>query len=154
EKILSLRPDLIEAEINLGLMDQLSGDLHAAIACFEHVLAKDQTLYAPNLLTGLDYLKFDDPIRALPYVKRAAANKPDSTEALIGLANSYLQLHRYSEAEEQFKRATELESGKNADAWYGLGATYLSMEKEAEGSLRHSSSPFRDVLLGEAYLEQ
>ncbi len=154
KKILSLQPDLIEAEINLGLMDQLSGDLHAAIACFEHVLAKDPALYAPNLLTGLDYLKFDDPGRALTYLKRAAASKPDSAEALVGLANSYLQLHRYADAEEQFKRATELQDGKDADAWYGLGATYLSMEKEAEGGLRHSSSPFRDVLLGEAYSEQ
>ena len=154
KKILSLQPDLLEAEINLGLMRQLSGDLHAAISCFQHVLAKDQTLYAPNLLTGLDYLKLGHPGDALPYLKRATVAKPNSTEALVGLANSYLQLHRYSEAEEQFKRATELQDGKNADAWYGLGATYLSMEKEAEGGLRHSSSPFRGVLLGEAYLEQ
>jgi tetratricopeptide (TPR) repeat protein len=154
EKILSLQPDLIEAEINLGLMHQLSGDLHAAMSCFQHALAKDQTLYAPNLLIGLDYLKLDDPGDALPYLKRATASKPHSAESLVGLANSYLQLHRYSEAEEQFKQATELQDGKNADAWYGLGATYFSMEKEAEGGLRHSSSPFRDVLLGEAYLEQ
>src|ERR1035437_3204441 len=87
KKILSLQPDLLEAEINLGLMRQLSGDLHAAISCFQHVLAKDQTLYAPNLLTGLDYLKLGHPGDALPYLKRATVAKPNSTEALVGLAN-------------------------------------------------------------------
>lgn len=154
KKILVLQPGLIEAEVNLGLMYQLTGDLHAAISCFQHVLVKDQALYAPNLLTGLDYLKLDSPGDALPYLLRATAAKPNSVEALAGLANSYLQLHRYPEAEAQFRRATELNDGKDADAWYGLGATYLSMEKEAEGGLRRTSSPFRAVLLGEAYLEQ
>jgi tetratricopeptide (TPR) repeat protein len=153
-KILLMQPDLIEAEVNLGLMYQLADDPHAAISCFQRVLAKDQMLYAPNLFTGLDYLKLDKPGDALPYLKRALAANPHSYESQVGLANSYLQLHRYAEAEEQFKRATGLQDGKNADAWYGLGATYLSMEKEAEAGLERSSSPFRNVLLGEAYLEQ
>ena len=153
-KILLLDPSLMEAEVNLGLMYQLTGDLHAAISCFQHVLIKDQTLYAPNLLAGLDYLKLDSPGDALPYLQRATSSNPRSIEALVALANSYLQLHRYSEAAEQFKRATEMQDGKNADAWYGLGATYLSIEKEAEEGIRQPSSPFRGVLLGEAYLEQ
>ena len=142
-KVLQLQPDLTEAEVNLGLMYQLTNDLHSAISCFEHVLIKEPTLYAPNLLTGLDYLKLDSPGDALPYLKRALASNPHSTEALVGLANSYLQLHRYSEAAEQFKQATEMQDGKNADAWYGLGATYLSIEKEAEEGLRQPASPFR-----------
>lgn len=154
KKILLLQPDLMEAEVNLGLMYQLSGDLHAAISCFQHVLVKDQALYAPNLFAGLDYLKLDNPGDALPYLKRATTTNPRSMEALVGLANSYLQLHRYSEAAEQFKLATTMQDGKNADAWYGLGATFLSIEKEAEQGLRPTSSPFRQVLLGEAYLEQ
>lgn len=153
-KILALEPDLLEAEVNLGLMDQLSGDLHAALACFQHALAKDATLFAPNLMAGLDYLKLDDPQAALPLLERAVAANPRSAEALTGLANSELQLHRYAEAEARFQEATELNNGRNADAWYGLGATYFSMEKQAEGELGRVTTPFRDALLGQSYQEQ
>jgi tetratricopeptide (TPR) repeat protein len=152
-KILVTQPDLMEAEVNLGLMLHLSGDLQGAIASFQHVLVLHPDLFAPNFLAGIDYLKLDKPPLALPYLLKAAALKPDQAEARLGLANSYLQLRRYPEALEQFTRATELDS-KNADAWSGIGATYLSMEKEIEAGIRHSSSPFRAVLLGQSYLQQ
>ena len=152
-KVLLMQPDLMEAEVNLGLMLHLNGDLHEAIACFQHVLLKHPDLFAPNFLTGMDYLKLDSPSLALPYLKRATIENPGQTEARLGLANSYLQLRQYSDALEQFTRASQLDS-RNANAWSGLGATYLSMEKDIEAGLRHSSSPFRAVLLGESYLEQ
>lgn len=152
-KILARQPDLVEAEVNLGLMYQLTGDLHAAVSCFERAVAKFPSLYPPNLLAGLDSLKLGHPEEALHYLKSAVALKPQTAEALVGLANAYLQLHRYVDAEAEFKHASELNDGKNADAWYGLGATYLSIEKQAEAKLDHAS-PFRDVLLGESYLEQ
>jgi tetratricopeptide (TPR) repeat protein len=153
-KILTLEPDLLEAEVNLGLMYQLSGDLHAALACFQRALAKDATLFAPNLMAGLDQLKLDNPEAARPLLERAVTENPRSAEALTGLANSDLQLHRYAEAEARFHEATELNDGRNADAWYGLGATYFSIEKQAEGALGRMNTPFRDVLLGESYQEQ
>jgi tetratricopeptide (TPR) repeat protein len=91
--------------------------------------------------------------RSFAFLKKSVALQPQSAAALVGLANAYLQLHRYAEAEAGFKQASALNDGKNADAWYGLGATYLRIEKEAEAQLVHTS-PFRDVLLGESYLEQ
>ena len=152
-QILKLHPGLDEAEVNLGLMYQLNGDLRAAILCFQRVLTRSPALYAPNLMTGLDNLKLGSPQIALPYLQRAIAAKPDDTKAHVGLANSYLQLRRYREARKNFSRAIELDN-KSADAWYGLGATYLSIEKEAETKLRRSSSPLGGVLLGESYLQQ
>ena len=152
-QILKVQPDLTEAEVNLGLMLHLEGDLKGAVGCFEHVLVRNPDLFAPNFLAGMDYLKLDNPARALPYLERATKQKPDQIEARVGLANSYLQLEKFPQALDQFTRATEL-SPKYADAWYGLGATYLSIEKQIEGDLRHSSSPYRTVLLGESYLQQ
>jgi tetratricopeptide (TPR) repeat protein len=152
-RILVLRPGMTEAEVNLGLMLHLAGNLNDAIACFEHVLALHPDLFAPNFLTGMDYLKLDNPGRALPYLERATREKPDQLEARIGLANSFLQLGRLPQALDEFTRVTRLNE-KSADAWYGLGATYLSMEKEIEGDLRRTSSPYRSVLLGESYLQQ
>ena len=152
-KILAKQPDLTEAEVNLGLMLHLAGNLKDAIACFEHVLVRHPDLFAPNFLTGMDYLKLDNPSRAIPYLERATKEKPDQVEPLVGLANGYLETGRFSEALDEFTRATRM-NGKNADAWYGLGATYLSIEKQIEGALRHAKSSFRAVLLGESYLQQ
>ncbi len=152
-QILVLRPDFDEAEVNLGLMYQLTGDLHAAIATFQHVLTRTPALYAPNLMVGLDYLKLDNPKVALPYLQRAISAKPNDPKARIGLANSYLQLRRFTEANINFSRAAELDS-KDADAWYGLGATYLSIEKESEAHIARSSPPLAKALLGESYLQQ
>lgn len=152
-KILAKQPDLTEAEVNLGLMLHLSGNLKDSIACFKHVLVRHPDLFAPNFLTGMDYLKLDNPTRAIPHLERATREKPDQVEPLVGLANSYLQTGRFSEALEQFTRATGM-NGKSADAWYGLGVTYLTIEKQIEGDLRHTGSPFRTVLLGESYLQQ
>jgi tetratricopeptide (TPR) repeat protein len=153
QQILALHPALIEAEVNLGLMYQLTGDLHAAIFCFRRALTRSPELYAPNLMLGLDYLKLGRPKAALPYLQRALAARPNDTKARVGLANSYLQLRQYTEAQKNFSRVIELDS-KNADAWYGLGATYLSIEKEAEAKIGRSSSPLAGVLLGESYLQQ
>ena len=152
-KILAIQPDFTEAEVNLGLMLHLAGNMKEAIASFEHVLVRHPDLFAPNFLAGMDYLKLDNPARAIPYLEKATKQKPDQVEPLVGLANADLQTGRLSEAMEQFTRATRMD-GKNADAWYGLGATYLSAEKQIEGDLRHTSSPFRAVLLGESYLQQ
>ena len=152
-KILAIQPDFTEAEVNLGLMLHLAGNMKEAIASFEHVLVRHPDLFAPNFLVGIDYLKLDDPVRAIPYLEKATKEKPDQVEPLVGLANADLQTGRFSEALEQFRRATRM-NGKNADAWYGLGATYLSIEKQIEGDLRHTSSRFRAVLLGESYLQQ
>ncbi|HEY2469519.1 MAG TPA: tetratricopeptide repeat protein [Terracidiphilus sp.] len=152
-QILAIQPNLTEAEVNLGLMLQLEGNLSDAIDSFQRVLLHHPDLFVPNFLAGMDYLKLDNPGRALPYLERATKEKPDQVEARVGLANSYLQLEKFSQALDQFTRATELD-GKFADAWYGLGATYLSIEKQIEGDLRQASSPFRTVLLGESYLQQ
>ena len=152
-QILAQQPDLTEAEVNLGLMLHLAGNLKDAIASFEHVLAVHPDLFVPNFLTGMDYLKLDNPVRALPFLERATREKPDQIEARVGLANSYLQLGNFLQALQQFTRATQL-NARNADAWYGLGATYLSIEKQIEGDLRHTASPYRTVLLGESYLQQ
>jgi tetratricopeptide (TPR) repeat protein len=151
--ILAARPDFVEAEVNLGLMSQLSGSLPDAITSFEHVLIHHPGLFVPNLLAGMDYLKLDNPERAEPYLQKAVRLDPDKVEARMGLGNDYLQLKKYPEAIAQFNDATKLNSS-NSEAWDGLGATYLSMEKEIETDLRHTSSPFRTVLLAQSYLQQ
>jgi tetratricopeptide (TPR) repeat protein len=153
QQILSLEPNLLEAEVNLGLMYQVTGDLQSAIRSFKQALTKAPDLYAANLMTGLDYLKLDSPKLAFPYLERAVTAKPHESKARVGLANSYLQLRKYPEAKKNFEQAIETDA-QNSDAWYGLAATYLSMEKEAEGRIAHSAPALASALLGETYLQQ
>jgi tetratricopeptide (TPR) repeat protein len=152
-KILALDPTLTQAEMNLCLTLHLGGNLQDAVKCFDHVTAKRPNLFGPNFLAGTDYLKLDHPDRALPYLKRAAEESPENADATLALANAELQLRQYSQARGEFVRATEL-NAQDPDAWSGLGATYLSLEREAEAKLRISGSPFRLVLLAESYLQQ
>lgn len=153
QKILNKQPDFVEAEVNLGLMLQLSGNLQDATATFEHVLRKHPDLFAPNLLAGLNYLKLDNPSRALFFLQNAVKLQPEKIDALLGLANANLQIRNYSDALEQFARVTQLNTN-NVDAWTGLGATYLSMEKDLESDMKRTPSPYRVILLAESYEQQ
>lgn len=152
-QIVALQPDFTEAQVNLGIMLHLGGKLQDAVSCFDHVLAKHSDLFAPQLLAGLDQLKLDNPRAALPHLQAAVNLSADNKEARAGLANSYLQLKQYPEALEQFTRVAA-QNPRFAEAWYGMGATYLSMEKAAEKELRASSSPYRTLLLAQSYLDQ
>lgn len=152
-KILAMQPDFTEAKVNLGIILHLAGKLQEAVICFDQVLSRHPDLLAPNLIAGLDDLKLDNPEAALPHLQKAVKLNPGSIEAQIGLADSYLQLQRYGEAVDQFRRATEL-NGQYAGAWYGLGAAYLNIEKRTESELHRSVSPFRLVFLGQLYLQQ
>src|ERR1700722_18262862 len=87
-KILVMQPDLTEAEVNLGLTLHLAGNIKDAIASFEHVLVRHPDLFVPNFLTGMDYLKLDNPASAIPYLEKATKERPDQVEPLVGLANA------------------------------------------------------------------
>jgi len=73
-------------------MLQLAGNVKEVIDTIEHVLVLHPDLFAPNFLVGMDYLKLDNPSRAIPYLERATKQKPDQIEPLIGLANADLPL--------------------------------------------------------------
>jgi tetratricopeptide (TPR) repeat protein len=152
-KILTIDPGLTEAEVNLCIVLHLAGNLPDAVNCFDKVTAKHPDLFGPNFLAGMDYLKLDHPDRALPYLKRAAQESPDKIEVRLGLANAELQVRRYAEARDEFELVTKM-NAQDSEAWNGLGAAYLSMEKELEAELRHATSPFRATLLAESYAQQ
>lgn len=152
-KILTLKPGMIEAELNLGLMYQVKGDLSHALPLFQQVLKASPHLYPPNLLAGLDYLKQGMPDRALPLLDKAVTLNPRDAKAQAGFANSNLQLQRYAVAQQHFQTAVELDP-KNSDGWYGLGVTYLSIEKQVDSDFRHTRNPYRTLLVAQSELQQ
>jgi tetratricopeptide (TPR) repeat protein len=153
QQFLTLEPSLLEAELNLGLMYQVTNDFPSAISQFKKVLEAKPGNYPANLFAGLDYLKLGKPEMALPLLQKAVEEQPAEEKALVGLANSNLQLQHYDVARSEFQQAVSTDK-KNADAWYGLGVAYLSLEKEAEIALAKSTNAFRTILRAQSNLQQ
>lgn len=129
-EILKLRPDLPEARANLGVVHHLLGEYRQAVCDFEATLRVRPDLFAPNLFLGIDLLQLHQPERAATYLERAQRLNPKDVQAALHLGQAFADLYKFNKANEWYLRATEMDSG-NADAWYGLGITYLSLTREA-----------------------
>jgi tetratricopeptide (TPR) repeat protein len=61
-------------------------------------------------------------------------------------------MRRFERANDWYERAAVL-NPKNAEAWYGLGVTYLAVEREAMGELSRvgGKSSYALALFAESY---
>jgi tetratricopeptide (TPR) repeat protein len=132
--ILSLRPDDLKARVNLGLMEHLSEEYAEAIRQFEIVIDREPQLFVANLFLGLDLLELHQPRRALRYLENAEGLKPNDLEPALQLGRAHADLHQFREANEWYLRAT-LVNPKSAEAWYGLGVTFLNLARAASDGL-------------------
>ncbi len=154
-EILNLRPDLAEVRANLGLMQHLLGEYDEAIRTFEETIRQKPGLLVPNLFLGLDLLKLHQAKQALGPLQRAEQLNPRDQQVALGLAEAYVALREFQKANEWYLRAVEI-SPNNAEAWYGLGVSYLNLQQSAVqqlGKINLDSSYFR-VLLAESIEHQ
>ncbi len=154
-RILELRPDVPEARANLGLMLHLLDQYNEAIPQFEKALAMSPNLFVPNLFLGLDLVRVNRPVRAVRYLERAHQLDLRNEQAISGLAQANAAMRRFERANGWYEQALEL-NPKSPDAWYGLGVTYLAMERESMGELSRvgRESSYALALLAESYEEQ
>lgn len=154
-RILELRPDVPEVRANLGVMLHMQGEYEQAIHHFEAALAASPNLFVPNLFLGLDLVRVKQPERAIRYLERAHQLNPRDEQAVLALARSHVSMRRFEAANGWYERAAVL-NPKNADAWYGLGVTYLAVEREAIGELSRVSgkSSYALALFAESYEQQ
>lgn len=119
-----LKPDLVEASFNLGLVLEDSGKLDAATLCFERAcdLAPEQFptqyRYARALrLSG-------EPLRAVGHYQCALAIRPGLHDVMLELGEAYRALRRFDVAEKWFRRVVAEQPGSGA-ALSELGSTLL-----------------------------
>jgi len=71
KKVLSLDPDLPEAEINLGLAYQSLYEYDVAVRHLTKGLRERPSLVGPTVIVGMDYLKLGSSDKAIPFLQRA-----------------------------------------------------------------------------------
>jgi tetratricopeptide (TPR) repeat protein len=126
KKVLALDPNLVEAEVNLGLAYQSLFEYDSALLYLTKALRERPNLLGPTVIVGMDYLKLGSPEKAIPFLQHALNLDPANHEAHQALASAYLGKDDFRSAAEEFRRIAALDSDKS-EAWFTLGHEYLDL---------------------------
>ena len=126
KKVLALDPNLVEAEVNLGLAYQSLFEYDQAVRHLAKAVRERPNLVGPTMIVGMDYLKLGSPEKAIPYLQQALKLDPSNRDAAQALASSYLGQEDFRSASEEFRQMAEMDSDK-AEAQFQLGHEYLDL---------------------------
>src|SRR5258707_14985609 len=126
KKVLALDPNLVEAEVNLGLAYQSLSEYDLAVRHLTKALRERPNLLGPTVIVGMDYLKLSSPQKAIPFLQSALKLDPSNREARQALASAYLGQENFRGAAEEFRRIAVLDSDRS-EAWFKLGHEYLDL---------------------------
>lgn len=151
----SLAPGMAELWSNRGVMELLAGKREEAIISMKHSLALDPSLYTPKLFLGKAYVETGRPGKALQWLRRAHAARPDDIEALLTLGQASMQDGQGRASAAAYSAATLL-APNNADAWFGLGVAALHVIEDDADRLAtsYASSVWSRALLADDFLAQ
>lgn len=126
-EVLRLKPDLLEARVNLGLNYYMAGQYREATLELERARQVKPDLIPTNLFLGMTYQKLGVPAKAIPPLQTVVRQDSANRDALRTLAACYVDLGDYNSA-----ASTELKlfaaSHDPVEAWYALGKSYMAME--------------------------
>lgn len=152
KKVLQLDPDLVEAQVNLGLAYQALGEYSLAVSQFSRALKLKPNLLAANLFLGVSYLKLGSPGKAIVPLDRALHIDPSNRVGRRALATAQLSVGNFGEAARQFRKLASTDP-QEANRWFTLGEDYLRLSKllttELSAQFAHSVWSYRlagDVL--------
>ena len=126
KKVLQLNPDLLEAEVDLGLAYQGLFDYGSATRYLAKALRERPNLLGPTVIVGIDYVKLGSPEKGVPFLETALRLDPNNRDAREALASSYLMQDNFQGAAEQFRQIASLNQDKS-EAWFRLGHEYLDL---------------------------
>ena len=126
KKVLALDPNLVEAEVNLGLAYQGLFEYDLAVRHLTKALRERPNLVGPTVIVGMDHLKLGAPDKALPYLQRALRLDPSNRDAHEAMALYHLSRDDFQGAAEEFRQLAALDSDK-AEAGFILGHQYLDL---------------------------
>ncbi len=125
-KVLALAPNLLEAEVNLGLAYHSLAEYDLAVRHLTKALRERPNLLASNVIVGMDYLKIGFPDKAGPFLQRSLKLDPSNIEARQALALSYMAQENFGSAADEFRQLASLDPDKS-EAWFKLGHQYLDL---------------------------
>ena len=107
QTVLKLKPDLVAAHVNLGLVYYLQGKNDEAIGAFRSALKLDPDILGANLFLGMACVRANRYEEALEPLRKAISLKPDENRAYLNLALSYSELGRDEDALKVLQDATQ-----------------------------------------------
>lgn len=118
-KVTADEPDNRDALFMKGFIYKETGDTAKAAYYFRKVIDLNPDYEPPYEELGFMYANHGSPL-AVEYLNTAIKLDPTNTQAMYGLA-MYMQEHqRFDEAEELYRRITEVNPA-HSDAWHNLG---------------------------------
>jgi tetratricopeptide (TPR) repeat protein len=124
-----LAPDLAEAHLNLGLVQNRQGKLEKAIESFEKALQLKPSLTGVHAALGIDLLALGKPGEAVPHLEKALEADPNNAEVNRFLGMAYLEegdLHRGIARLEIALKSKP----KDAELLFSLGRAYKNLSTQ------------------------
>jgi tetratricopeptide (TPR) repeat protein len=151
-KVLSLSPNLVEAQVNLGLAQHLLGQYSDSVAVLAKAARQKPELVPANLFLGIGYLKLGLHQKAVTPLERVVRLEPANREARRALAACRLAGGDYREAAREFQALFALEPDKT-EAWFHLGRDYTDAASRLvrRMSLEHRRTAWGHRLAGDLY---
>ncbi len=143
--IVRLRPQMAEAQMNLGLSCYLQRKYEDAIHAFETGLRLKPDLWNAELFLGISQFNLNQVPAALPHFQRYTVQRPQDLQGRYYLGLSYLALGRPRDAEKPLLAAHQID-GQNIDVLYHLAQCYLEQAKREVGKREMLSKSFQSVL--------
>ena len=104
------------------------GDFKAAEVELRGMLSAEGKPAEASYLLGYVLLRLNRPKESLEVYTQAAALRTPSAEELKSVADDYVLLGDFTDADKWMLRAVRM-SGKDADLWYGLGRIRFSLQR-------------------------
>ncbi len=127
-EVVRLRPQLAEAEVNLGLSLFLQKKYAEAIRVFESSVKRKPELENAWLFLGISRFNLNRPAQALPALQAYVSRRPDDFQGQYFLGLTYLALERYADAAASLKSARAIDP-HNIDSLYHLAQSYLGQAR-------------------------
>ena len=135
EKAVELKPDLYEAQLNLGHLLLEMRDAGAAVQHLEKAAALKPADARLHLDIGLALESSGQTAAAEPQLRQALALDPKLDSAAYSLGQAEFDQKRYAEAAEDFNKALAI-NPRRADAELGLATTSEALGRTAEAEER------------------
>lgn len=137
-KTLELSPDFTEANFNLALTYQLSGDLTEAIRYYRKAINLNPSLSDAHYNLGNSLFVLGKHSEAAECYKTVIRQRPEHIDARINLGVTLQNLEKYDAAERVLMSAAN--QGNSVAAWLNLGKLYQTRNNQERALASFSKS--------------
>jgi tetratricopeptide (TPR) repeat protein len=155
QAVLKLDPRLPEAYANLGLVYYAQANFEASATSLSKANELRPRMRGVSLWLGIDYVKLNQPARAIPLLREAVTLDPNDKQAQSWLGTALWNAGHTTAAIDQLVKASALFPA-DPDLLYVLGEAYRKAADQGIESILAASAgtPMLNQIYGDIYREQ